>query len=72
MGLFLLKRIEATYMSRYGVTSVLHGDSDTLFSNLVTSVAEVKADNTSVEMSSITTTGFPNSFQKFEDTQGIR
>ena len=65
--MFLLKRIESAYMSRYGVTSVEHGDSDTLFSNLVTSVAAVKAVNsTSVEMSNITT-----NFQKFEDSQGI-
>ena len=72
VGLFVLKRIESAYMSRYGVNSVVHGESDTLFSNLVTSVAEIKTDiPASVEMSNIATIGVASSFQKFEDIQGM-
>ena len=58
-------------MSSYGVTSVVHGDGDSLFSNLVTSVAEVKSENvSSVEMSSIEA-GAAGAFQTFEDIQGM-
>ena len=59
-------------MSSYGVTSVVHGDSDSLFSNLVTSVAvEVKSENaSSVEMSNIEA-GAAGAFQTFEDIQGM-
>ena len=72
VGLFLLQRVESAYVSSYGVTSVVHGDSDSLFSNLVTSVAaDVKSENvTSVEMSSIEA-GAAGAFQTFEDIQGM-
>ena len=64
VGLFILKRVESAYMSSYGVTSLKHGDSDSLFSNLVTSVSEIKTEShDSVEMD--------NSFHTFEDIHGV-
>ena len=73
VGLFLLKRVESVYISRYGVSSVEHGDSDSLFSNLVTSVAEIKTESvSSLEMSSVASTGVSGSFQTFQDTLGMQ
>ena len=73
VGLFILKRVESAYISRYGVNSVEHGDSDSLFSNLVTSVAEIKTESvSSLEMSSVASTGVAGSFQTFQDTLGMQ